>query len=379
MAWAEVKAGNLLDSLHYPDYIQNGLLSAQMRIRDEALDNIPRFGTIPEMTHRPTLGAHSVKVPFFAFYIGQALLESGVEIDQPKLVYMGQHHDDAEILIGDVPTPVKRSASPEEQKSMESKELEAIKKLESSTPKPTWFESIEKLFQEYKDQETLESRIVYYLDKWDGLHEAINEVVCGDNKDAFRGVISEYGPLFKELNRENTVWQRVVTSIIGHDIFKFPDPNRLVAKNFNDLDFTNVVTLALSLSKDNAFSYNWWLFMNQAIFKTWFFKYVLPGWQGLLPEGLKEDFDLAKTKLDVIMIKDVIPDFNPDYDVQTYMRTGLFVPRTYDYELGESFADSLILADAAIRHYLSEHGQKFRDSTGAQRAKGKYYNDLNSS
>lgn len=369
----EVDPIHLLGRLRDPDYFHIDWFSEEMRARDEALDNIPRFNSIAEMTHRPTVAAHSVKVSFFGYYIGQALMEAGVEVDQPKLVYMGEHHDDAEIVTDDIPAPVKRAANRAERRRMQREEREAIKQLEGRTQKPLWMESMEVLMREYRDKNSLESRIVNYLDKWDGLYEAVNEVVCGENKEKFREVIEEYKPEFDELNRDNREWQQIASYIVGKSIFEFPNPSKLSPKKFEDIDFANAATMVASIAKDNDLNYHWWLFMNSAIFKTYFFDYVLPGWKDFLPDEVKDDFESAQTKMSVLMIRDLVEDFDPDYDLDTLARTGLMVPRKYNYELGESCGDTLVVMDAGLREYLSRSGQRFRDATGTVRAKGKYY------
>ncbi len=373
MARLEVDPIHLLGRLRHPDYIHMDWFSPEVLARDKALENIPRFGSIAEMTHRPTVAAHSMKVPFFSFYIGQALMEAGVELDQPKLVYMGQHHDDVEIVTGDIPSPKKRTANRTERRRMQKEEKEAIRQLEGTIPKPLWLGSVEGLMDEYRGQDTLESRIVNYFDKWDGLHEAVNEVVCGDNGEKFKEVIGDYKVEFDELNKNNRDWQQIATYIFGQSIFQFPNPDALQAKTLTDVDFSNAVTMAASLAKDNSFDYYWWLFMNTAIFKTWFFDYVLPGWKEDLPKEVKDDFELANTKMDVLLIRDLYGEFDPDFDLATFARTGLKVPKQHNYEIGTSIGDTLVIADQIIMTYLEKNGEKFREATGTRKAKGKYY------
>jgi len=373
MTRLEVDPIHLFGRLRHPDYIHIDWFSPENLARDRALDNIQRFSSINEMTHRPTVGAHSIKVAFFGFYLSQACLETGIELDQPRLVYMGQHHDDSEIITDDIPTPAKISASRAERRRMAREEKAAVRRLEPSTPKPAWTTSIEELFLEYRGQKTLESRIVNYFDKWDGLHEAVNEVVCGDNKDAFKGVIKDYEPILTTLNRKNKDWQQAISRLLGEDIFQVPDPAKLVAKKVGDVDFSNAFTLATSIAGEYTPSYKWWLMMNTSIFRTFFFRYALPGWEESLPSAIREDIELASIKQDVQIVRDLYPEFNPQFDLATFSRNGLIIPRGHDYEIGSSFGDSLLLAHNELMIFTEQRGEEIRTKTDKTKAKGKYY------
>lgn len=375
MSRLEVDPIHLFGRLQHPDYIHMDWFSPENLARDRALDEIKRFSSIAEMTHRPTVGAHSLKVPFYGLYMSQACMELGIELDQPRIVYMGQHHDDSEIITGDIPTPVKRSASPAQKREMESNEADALKILETSTQKPTWTESIEELINEYKRQKTLESRIVNYFDKWDGLHEAVNEVVCGDNVTDFRDVIEDYRPILNNLNKKNNDWQRKISALIGDEIFEVPDPNRLVPKKASDIDFSNVFAMSASIADKNPSSYKWWLLMNGSIFKTFFFKYTLPGWEKSLPTSMQEDIDRATVKQDVLIVRSLFSDSDPQFDIETFTRTGLIVPKKFDYEIGTSLGESLLLAHDSLMAYFGRKGEEVRKRSGLQRAQGKYYGD----
>lgn len=369
----EVDPIHLVGRLDHPDYIHIDWFSKDVVDRTNALGNIPRFHVIDRMTHRTNVGTHSIKVPFFSYYMAEACLGMGIELDQPRIVYMGQHHDDEEIITGDIVSPDKLKATRAERRRMAKEEKKAIKSLEATTPKPVWLKSIEELRDEYKAQKTLEARIVNYFDKWDGYHEAVNEVICGENKGGFADVVKSYIPRIDLLNERNADWQNVVTDALGVDIFKTADPRDLQPRTLETANYTNAITFTQSLSDGNSESYRWWLIMNAAIFRTSFFETTLPGWKDMLPEKIKLAMHRASNKQIAEMVKDFYPDFDLSFDMDVFANTGLITPLPPEDEEEQFFADSFIVVHDVLMKIIHQDTTSKRQEKGINAAKGTYY------
>lgn len=260
------------------------------------LNNILRFGTIEEMTHRTSVLVHEGRVAKGALVISRVLSAQGVAVDLKRVLFLADHHDDIEMETGDIPTPVKESATKEELKKMEEDERVAAEKIDHLVQKPLFFRSFPEEYEEYKSQKTIEARIVSYMDKWDGIHEAIHEVICGDNKETFREVIEKYKPLFVDLMDKNKDWQIKLKNIFGDDFFSVPDPEKLVSKMPIELDYTNVFNFMRSVAQDNPISYFFWLRFNKSLFRLDFLRFVFPGWIDKFPPIVLKDIERVRKK-----------------------------------------------------------------------------------
>lgn len=225
--------------------------------RAQRLHAIKRFGSIEKMTHRSNVFEHALRTSKHSKVFSSILIELGVEVDLGKVLFFADHHDDPEIEMvqGDIPTPIKRSATPEERARMEQDERDGAQKVDRLVQKPFGFRAFPIEFKEYKSQKSLEARIVNYADKWDGLHEAVHEVVCGDNKGKFREVIREYKPVFEELNDKNKDWHERLKRLIGDDFFDVPDPDTLVPKLPEELGYKTAGDFMKSIAQGNPTSY----------------------------------------------------------------------------------------------------------------------------
>lgn len=367
----EVDPIKLVGRLMHPDYIHMDFFSPGQLERADRLDSIPRWNAIQEMTHRPTVGAHSLKVLELSFLFSQMCMELGLELDQPLIVFMSEHHDDPEIAdMEDIPAPVKRAANRAERRRMEKKERKDAERVEHLVDKPIGIPSYQKVFEDYKKQDTLEARIVKYADAWDGLHEAINEVVCGENKDRFRQVIEEYRPEFEDLNKKNRDWQRLVCMFMGDDFFEFPDARTMPSTQFEELDFSSCAALAGSISKNDRGSYFFWLSAAEQTFKLSFFDYVLPGWKNRLPRNVVSDIQRTQYLRDWILIKHLLKDSTPPkFDRYNETQGGVIIPLKEDEH---TFAETLIVDGAS--ETIFDIGRELRQTLGIRRARGKYYN-----
>lgn len=193
-------------NLPHPDIAHIDFASSLEIERGNRLHAIPRYGTIENMTHRTTVLLHAIRVANHAKFFARAFMtlsKNQQDIDLRKITFFGDHHDDPEMETGDIPTPLKITATDDEKRVMEANEKLAAAKVDRLVSKPLWARSFPEEFEEYKSQKSLEARMVNYADKWDGLQEAVHEVVCGDNKEKFKKVVEDYGDIFDELNQSN--------------------------------------------------------------------------------------------------------------------------------------------------------------------------------
>jgi 5'-deoxynucleotidase YfbR-like HD superfamily hydrolase len=94
------------------------------------------------------------------------LLNLGYELDQPRAVLYADHHDDMEIPdMEDIPSPIKRKAKGKKKKELEERERKAVEEVEHLVAKPTWIGSYKQMYEDYKRQDTIEAKIVNYMDK----------------------------------------------------------------------------------------------------------------------------------------------------------------------------------------------------------------------
>ncbi len=371
MTKLEVDPLKMLGRLDIPDYMHMDFFSPSQLERAKRLGDLPRWSAIKEMTHRPTLGAHSIKVMQLSFLFSQMCMELGLELDQPSIVFMADHHDDPELAdMEDIPASVKRSATRAQRKGMELKEKKDAARVEHLVDKPIGVESFQKVFAEYRKQDTIEARMVKYADAWDGLHEAVNEVVCGENKEEFKRITEEYRPEIEELNKKNRDWQAIVKMFMGDDFFDFPNVGALPSTQFEELDFTSSASLAGSISKNDRGGYFFWLAVGEQSFKLSFFDFVLPGWKDSLPKNVVNDMNRAQHIQDWLLIKHLLKDPHPPR-LDRYRETpgGVIIPLKEDEY---TFAQTLIVD--GLTDYILDMGRERRETLGIKRAKGKYYN-----
>lgn len=283
-------------NIPHPEIAHINFFSPEELERIRALHAIKRFGSIKEMTHRTSVAEHELRVMSHSFFFAKMLLAQELSIDLRKVSFFADHHDDPEIITGDISALVKRDASEEEKAKMEQDEKTAAEQVDRLVQKPFGLRDFPHEYNEYKSQESLEARIVNYADKWDGLHEAIHEVVCGENKEGFKKVIKDYKPIFEELNIENKDWLDKLKKVFGDDFFDFPDPEKLVPKSPEKLSYKTVGDFIKSIAEGNPRSYFFWLRFNKSLFKLDFLKHTFPGWMDKFPLEILQDIERVKNK-----------------------------------------------------------------------------------
>ncbi len=340
-----MSAENKYGTLPYPGWEDLNYFAPREFLRASKLIGIPRFHAVEEMSQRTTVLDHSVRVLSFSIHFSDMLLELGVEVNQPHIIFMSDHHDDCEIVTGDIPTPVKAKATEEEKRKMDEEELEAATIIEELVGKPATVPSFREALEEYRKQETVTSRLIYYLDKWDGLHEAVHEVVTGTNKEGFRQVIRDYEPAFARLREKNKDWMEVIELFLGVGFFDFPNPDSLTPKTVQDADFSDVGAFIGSLSSGNPDSYQFWLSLNKAGFMVDFLHRTFPGWLSSVPKNVLEDIKRVKRG-------------------EERNSLGLYLPSSYLRK--PTFGESLAMDDSLDR--IDAMASIIREQTGRERA-----------
>jgi len=296
----------------HPNIAHINFSSEENLQRGEELADLPRFQEV-EMTQRTTVMHHSLRVNIEGTVIADILLEAGVRVDQEKVMFMSDYHDDAERKdpAGDIPTSTKAQWTKEERAEFERRETEIIKGLEPSLDKPAWAKSAEALFTEYREGKTLEARLIQYLDKWDGMNEATHELICGDNMTDFVPILHRYQGRLLELEEKNADWLPVVRDFLGVDIFRVPEPPELHKKTVGNLDFTNADSLLGSVCDGNPKSYLWWMALSKAVYRRYFLEFTFPGWMDKMPQpiiaaidAIKEGHDFVATPSGLLVVSD---------------------------------------------------------------------------
>jgi len=278
------------------------------------------------MTHRTSVIDHELRVTKQFVVFSKALLALGIYVDLRKGLFYADHHDDPEIVTTDINPIKKRNATQGEKIKMEQDEKAAAREVDRLVQKPLGFDSFPREFEEYKSQKSLEARIVNYADKWDCLHEAIHEVVCGTNKNGFKEVINKYKSTFAELDEKNKNWQNMLKIALGDNFFDFPDPEKLVSRSPDKLEYKTAGGFIKSLAEGNPVSYFFWLRFNKSLFELDFLKYTFPGWINKFPHEILEDIERVRSKASFKKIQ-----------------SGLFVPSSQIDIANLTFGESLKL------------------------------------
>lgn len=285
--------------IEHPDLAHIDWFSSTEQERALALHGIPRFGTIENMTHRTSVLIHSLRVVQHTIFFSDILGISGLPVDQRKTLFMADHHDDAEIKTGDISGKINRNTSPSDNERIRKEERSAAQSIESIISKPKGFKNYyPTVYEELERQETLEAQIVQFADKWDGLHEAIHEVTCGENRQVFERVIEEYRPVFAKFRKDNEKWQGFIEQATGDpNFFAFPDPGKLASKTPGTLYYSSADSFIKSVAERTTTSYWYWLRCTKSFQRLDFLALTFPGWMDKFPKGILNDIARVKARL----------------------------------------------------------------------------------
>lgn len=155
--------------------------------RKEKLESIFRYHFFDKMFYRSNLWEHSHRVLWLLEDIAP-IAKKYIEFDIEKARIYALVHDDAEMITGDVQAIEKARMSEAELKELEKNDLVAIERLAERYPKNINGYSYESLLKEAAHKNTIESKLVSYLDKLDAFCESLHDVYAG-NFSLLRSVV----------------------------------------------------------------------------------------------------------------------------------------------------------------------------------------------
>ncbi len=153
--------------------------------REEALDMIKRFGEArwDVMFYRTTVLSHSRRIAFLLDNIAAYAKEVyGTCFRASLALILALVHDDAEIVTGDVQLYRKERMTPEQRQAHDAGEIAAIDVLTRRWPDRIASFNYRWLLLAAKEKSCLEAQLVSYLDKLDGMCEALHEVFAGNKR-----------------------------------------------------------------------------------------------------------------------------------------------------------------------------------------------------
>ncbi|MGL4820026.1 MAG: YfbR-like 5'-deoxynucleotidase [Bacilli bacterium] len=135
------------------------------------------------------VASHSFKVVKYCQFFGTVEEQNGIAIDWKILYEKAVNHDYAEVLLGDIKTPVKY-ATPELRQILHHVEEQMMEQFIQQEI-PSEFQAQYRLrFAEGKD-ESIEGRILALADKTDLLYEAYDEIAIGNPDRVFIAMFTD--------------------------------------------------------------------------------------------------------------------------------------------------------------------------------------------
>lgn len=173
--------------------IANGVnVSAWM----QDLSQVKRFREDP-MTCQATVYDHTLRVEGLAAYFGEYLERRGVKVNQEKLLFQARHHDDPEIITGDIISPRKGAMTSDEREELRVAEERAIAILAERYFPEQMRLLYTSRYHEMEAKQSTEAQVVDIADKLDGTLETIRELRAGNERfvpifNRYRGIIRQF-------------------------------------------------------------------------------------------------------------------------------------------------------------------------------------------
>lgn len=144
------------------------------------LNNLSRIERCPGMFayERQSVAEHSFKVMQYAQFFGNLESSKGNEVDFKLLYEKVLNHDVSEILIGDIPTPVKYKTPEMREMVGEVEELLVGEYIVDVIPAD--FKALMTQWLAEGKDDTIEGNILKFTDKLDQLYEAFEELQKGN-------------------------------------------------------------------------------------------------------------------------------------------------------------------------------------------------------
>lgn len=180
--------------------------------REESVTTITRYSLYPVMFYRTNLWTHSQHVFWLVHAMMPLIQKHFTHVDEKRLLAMALIHDDAEIITGDFQSVLLVQMTPEQIKAHDREDIAAAHAIADQFPETFGDYNYRELLVEAVELFTMESRILKYCDKFDGLAEAFHEVFAGNtcfttNQTNEQGVIPTplqgYHRYFMEFPRDN--------------------------------------------------------------------------------------------------------------------------------------------------------------------------------
>ncbi len=161
--------------------------------------SVIRFAEVPTI-HKSNLFEHVANVNMLAQSMASYLAATDDNLlDGGKIYRLALHHDDAEVITGDIPSPVKAAFTQEEREAYRKREDEAMVEL-SQKYMPSKFQQL--YLDDWKEltaKQSPEAQLIEIADKWDGLCETITDIRCGNDDPEIFQVLKNYQALFKKM------------------------------------------------------------------------------------------------------------------------------------------------------------------------------------
>jgi len=155
--------------------------------RKEKLESIYRYNYFDVLFYRSNLWQHTHRVLWLLEEI-DPLAQKYIKFDIEKARVYALVHDDAEMITGDVQAITKLRMSADEQIKHEEEEMSAISKLAETYPQEINGYSYKELLLNAVKKDSIEAKLVSYLDKLDAYCESLHEVYAG-NISLLRSVV----------------------------------------------------------------------------------------------------------------------------------------------------------------------------------------------
>jgi 5'-deoxynucleotidase len=179
------------------------------------LRGIHRFAEVP-MIHNSDLLQHATRVNSLAMTLTSYLIQAhGLKIDGLRVSRMALHHDDAEVITGDIPSDLKASLTPEEVTALKEAEQKAIEHLSERYMPEKYRDLYIRDYEEMAAKTSIEAQIVDIADKWDGFCEVITDIRCGNDTPEINSVMENYGKIAARLNRHPIMKQLQESPLLG--------------------------------------------------------------------------------------------------------------------------------------------------------------------
>jgi 5'-deoxynucleotidase YfbR-like HD superfamily hydrolase len=158
--------------------------------RTDDLRSVKRWARYPKMYYRTDLYVHGKRIAASLIFAEPVVREVMPAFNMERAILLALVHDDAELITGDFQSSNRVLMSEEALAELDTAEERAIEVLAQQYPKEVRGTSYQELLTDILNHETAEAQVVKYLDKFEGLAEAMHEIYAGN---------VTYGMYFKDL------------------------------------------------------------------------------------------------------------------------------------------------------------------------------------